>query len=85
MGLHMVPHLPRMVVKDAKFSMSERKVDNLIYYFSVILLLFISLFRSIETGWLQTICFINFYICRRKVSNSSCIKIQYEPSLSYVK
>ena len=33
------------------------------------------------TGWLQTICFINVFICKRKVGNFSCIEIYSESSL----
>ena len=28
--------------------------------------------RPVATGWLQAICLINVYICKRKVSNYSC-------------
>ena len=61
--------------------MHKRKVSNLIYYFLVILLLFpifinnlgkqhkIPKKQSVATGWLQTICFIKFPMCKRKMSN----------------
>ena len=40
--------------------------------------------RLVATRWLQTICFTNFFICKRKVSNFSCIKILLESSHSDV-
>ena len=30
--------------------------------------------RPVATGWLQAICFINVFICTKKVSNFSCKK-----------
>ena len=33
MSLHLVPHMPRLVVMVAKFLMYEEKVSNLIYLF----------------------------------------------------
>ena len=58
MSFNLVPQLTRLVVMVARFLMCERKVSNLTYYFLVILF-----FRNVATGWLQAICFINFFIC----------------------
>ena len=58
----MVPHLPMLVVMVAMFFMCEIKVSNLF-------------FRPVATGWLQAICFVNFFICIGKISDFSCIKI----------
>ena len=44
MSFHLVPHLLKSVAIVAKFFMCERKVSDLIYYFSVILFLFAFLF-----------------------------------------
>ena len=34
--------------------------------------------RPVATGWLQTICFIDLFICKRKVSYFSCNEISCE-------
>ena len=31
--------------------------------------------RPVATGLLQSICVVNFFICKRKVKNVSCMKI----------
>ena len=41
--------------------------------------------RQVAIGWLQTICVINFFMCRRKVIIFFGIKIWSEPSPSWVK
>ena len=55
----------------ARFFMCERRVSNLIYY--SVFVLFILLFRSVASRWLQTVYCIDIFMCKRKVSNFSCI------------
>ena len=72
MTFHLVAHLPRLVMMVAKFFNMQKKFELFdLLFFSY----FIFTFKPIATGWLQTIYFINLYICKRKGSNHSCIYI----------
>ena len=53
MSFHLVSHLPRLVMTVAKFLMCEGKVSNLIDLF----------FLNVATVWLQSVCFVYFFIC----------------------
>ena len=74
MSIHLVPNLPRLIAMVATFSMCERKVSNLIYYFVVNLFLFILCLRPVAAGCSQSIFFINVFISKRIMSNFSMHK-----------
>ena len=77
MSFPLVHHLPRLVALVEKFYMCDRKVSNLISYFSYFIVIFLIndqgkqhrmlKKRPVAMEWLQAICVINFSMCKRKV------------------
>ena len=81
MSFHLVPHMPRLVAKVAKRNYVRKKTEKFdLLFFTYFTFIFINHDKQhkmlnkppVATEWLQTVCIITFFMCKRKVSSSIC-------------